>query len=351
MTQRATYNITDDRLRFYPGAERLSPEVYAAAKAAGFAWWPGQKIFVKVWTVGAEDFLTVTLGLEIEEDDAGDDVAARVERFEKYAENAEASAASVEARAEAGRLNTERRERLALGVLERETARAMHWRDRIAGAIRNAARKDNPHVILGRIKKLEAQRRKCEKAQKEAEERRARWEACASAEDVRALVRDDLKNPWEEVRARFVEKHTATVTHYGRWIAHDSARLEYERAYLEAVGGGEVAAMVSGAVKIEKGGAIQGSRWPMKDGVWYYVTRCNPQTVEIFDPRADWGSFPKIPRQFITAHKSAAEARALDGFDRMTPPKGCETPKAMHAHRMAEREAARAARNTPEAVA
>lgn len=309
-TRRASYNITDDRLRFYPGAERLSAEDFAAAKAVGFSWWPGKKIFAKVWTVQAEDFL-LGLGLEIEEDDEGDDVAARVERFEKYAESAEAAAAGVEARADAGRLNTERRERLALGVLERETARALHWRDRIAGAIRNAAHKDNPHTILGRIKKLEALRRKCAKDQKEYEERRAAWDRCACAADVLALVRGELKNPWEEVRTRFIEKHDNAATHYGRWVAHCLARLEYERAYLEAVGGGEVADRASGAVKIEKGGAIQGNRWPLKDGLWYTVIKVNPSTVEVFDSFASYGNFPKIPREFVTAQKTAAEAIAL----------------------------------------
>ena len=80
---RATYNITDDRFKFWP-AERLSPSDYAEAKACKFQWFPGQKCFSAIWRPQAEDFLA-RLGVEIEDVCEVDDVAARVERFDRYA--------------------------------------------------------------------------------------------------------------------------------------------------------------------------------------------------------------------------------------------------------------------------
>ncbi len=345
---RATYNITDDRLRFYPGAERLSPENYTKVKEIGFSWWPGQKLFTCTWRPTAEDFITEVMGLEIEEEDEADNLAARVERFGKYADSAAAAVQSVEHRDQAGRLNTERRRRLALGVMERETERAEHWNRRVSAAISHAAYRDKPAVILGRIKKLEAEKRRHEKNQTESEGRRATWESVNTPEAVRRLLTGDLVEAWDVLKPKYVAKHTRHVLYWGRWIAHNAARLEYERAYLLAVGGGELIERAEGKIKIEKGGAIRADGYPLTAGVCYWVTRVNPNTIEVYNPRDGFMKFPKVERSRIleqlTAKEANEKAKESEILEAMRPPAG-ETPKTVFARRMAEQEAARVARN------
>ncbi len=148
----ATYNITNDKLKAWFDS-RLSTEDYNAARRAGFVYWHGSKCFCAKWSVRAEDFLRGMGLAEITEDDSPDDVKARVDRFNKYAQSAETSAEHSQNYLATG-ANTERRRENALRAIDKNLSEAEHWQRRIAGAIRAATYKDKPDVIARRIRGL-----------------------------------------------------------------------------------------------------------------------------------------------------------------------------------------------------
>jgi hypothetical protein len=252
----ATYNITNDRLKFAPDS-RLPDEVYQKVKAAGFQWWPGQKVFTKVWTPEAEDLINA-LGYTIAEDDTPDDLEARVNRFQNYAANDEATAASAAERVHTA--TTERRARLAEHTAERALDEALYWQQRIAGAIQRAQYRERPDVIARRIKGLEADLRKWQRAEKEDVEWSARWHTanltdkqavylanydpchfCFTIGDARESsmwsALNEGRTTAEDAARLMIEKHTESMAHARRWIAHLTMRIDYETAYLAAVGG------------------------------------------------------------------------------------------------------------------
>lgn len=214
---RATYNITTNRFKVWFD-ERLSPEDYKRAKECNFVWYPGQKCFSSIWYPQAEDFIK-SFGIEIEEDDTPDDVEARVNRFEKYADRAEREA---ENSADYARRDdiTERRAAAAEKRAQTETEKAEHWNQRIAGAIAHAQYKDRPDVIARRIKGLEADLR-----------RKERDLIIKGEHDGYKLTGN---NHWIKP-----ENVPALQENARRWVEHLTRRLEYERAYFVAVGGVE----------------------------------------------------------------------------------------------------------------
>lgn len=214
---KATYNITTNRFKVWFD-ERLSPEDYKRAKDCNFVWYPGQKCFSSIWYPQSEDFIK-SFGIEIEEDDTPDDVESRVNRFEKYAEHAENEASAAQERAL--NANTERRQRLAAGRAESEIERAQHWADRIAGAIAHAAHKDSPRTIANRIKGLLTDLHRVERS--------INLTLCSDGNYL------DKNHHW--IKPENVESHKE---HAQRWINHYNRRIEYETAYLEAVGGIEL---------------------------------------------------------------------------------------------------------------
>lgn len=88
----ATYSIVTDKLKAWFDS-RLSEADYKAARHAGFVFWHGSKCFAAKWSTQAEDFLRDMGIAEVQEDDRPDDVEARVERFQGYADGAEKSGA------------------------------------------------------------------------------------------------------------------------------------------------------------------------------------------------------------------------------------------------------------------
>jgi hypothetical protein len=94
MTEHVEYNVTTNRLYYWPSA-RLSEDEYAKIKRHGFFWWP-RGCFTAIWNPGAEDYL-LDLGLEIEENDEPDDLDARIERYETHADNAAGRAEQADA--------------------------------------------------------------------------------------------------------------------------------------------------------------------------------------------------------------------------------------------------------------
>lgn len=246
----ATYNITDNRLKYYPEPnERLTPDQNEARRKMGFAWFPGQKCWSKTWTPSAEDWIKSEFGVEILEDDSADDVEARVERYTGYGANAEQEAAAAAERA----LNatTARRARLSGSRAESEAERAAYWTARIAGAISRAEQHDSPVTCANRVKALQADLRKQEREYKEDSAFLAAWKA-EGLTDKRALYIANYDpcshglSLWRsldagtmtasEAAAIAIPRHESNLAHIQRWIDHLKMRLEYESAYALACG-------------------------------------------------------------------------------------------------------------------
>ncbi len=274
----ATYDIYDDRLRaeFY---ERLPQEDYEAVKRAGFQWWPGQKIFSAVWTPEREDLLRDRFGIEVEHVERVDDPEARVDRFDRYANNAarHAQAASDRAHSIADGIpmgqpilvghHSERHHRAdiaridsAMGKAVHEQKRAEYWRDRAVAAAARADRHEQPGVILRRIQKLEAEQRAIKRDQAQAQE-------------------------------RGVERAVARCQ---RWINHLEDRLVFERAMYEASGG------VPAVEEVE----VAAGDFVFADRRWYKVLKVNRKTVKVHTPWSEYN---------IDKSKIAEVRKAEDG--------------------------------------
>ncbi len=278
---RASYNITNDRLKVW-FAERLPADQYAEAKRLGFVYWFGSKCLTRVWTPEAEDFIT-SRGIEIEEDDSPDDSEARVERFGKYAANAEQSAESREDYLNT-RANTERRQRLALAGAVRETEKAAYWQGRIERSIRHAAFKESPGLIARRIEGLTTDARK--------------WENQIHFEDTPRnrngsqiwVGNGGRSHGWWTTEEAFAT-HTQRCK---RWLAHIEDRLTYERAILAAAGGLQADMAAPGGVEIEVGGAV------LCGGEWLEVTKVNPKSIEVYHPSSYSQKWRKLDRTTLS---------------------------------------------------
>jgi hypothetical protein len=217
---KATYNLTTNRFKLYTGDERLTPEQVTEAKKCNFVFYFGQKCWSSIWYPQSEDFIK-SLGVEIEEDDTPDNVEDRVSRYEKYADDATKAAEYASERLL--KANTERRERLASNSAMNETERALYWNERIAGAISHAEYKDRPDVIARRIKVLEADLRRHERD----------LQIKGEADGYKLTGNRHWVKP---------ENIPALHENATRWVEHLNRRLDYEKSYLEAVGGIELLA-------------------------------------------------------------------------------------------------------------
>jgi len=177
---KATYSPEDNKLRIYPDG-RLSPEDYAAVKAAGFSWAPKQELFVApMWTPAREDFILQYVA-EIEDEDTSlvDRAEAKADRLENMANRDKAGSESAhtavsaiangiplgqpilvghhsEARARRDAERIQKGMKKAVALWDR----SQYWLDRAKGALRHAKYKELPAVRARRIKGLEADRRK-----------------------------------------------------------------------------------------------------------------------------------------------------------------------------------------------
>src|SRR5580765_2626408 len=187
-TMQATYSPEDNKLRLY-SLGRLPKELYERVRAAGFIWAPKQELFVApMWTPQREDLLLELCG-EIGDEDTSlvDRAEQRAERFEDYSENRAEDAE--QARAAVARIadgipmgqpllighHSERHARKDAEKIENGMRRAVkmwetsqYWQYRAAGAVRAAKYKELPAVRARRIKKIEADVRKLDRADKES---------------------------------------------------------------------------------------------------------------------------------------------------------------------------------------
>jgi hypothetical protein len=292
-THLASYSPDDNKLRLYPES-RLSAEVYARVKGAGFAWAAKQKLFVApTWTPEREDLLIELCG-QIDDDDTSLTERAddRADRFEGYQENRAKDATrareyveSITAGIPLGQPilvghHSERHARRDAARIESGMRRAVkafetseYWRRRAAGAVAHAKYKERPDVRARRIKTIEAAKRKAERSKAEAQSLAALWSRpgltleqgraiagthyqtlCRPEEGHYGWTAYDLLRPeaerspkcpaWslEEVRAAAMRICDASIKRCDRWLVHYENRLTYERAMLEDQGAAELLA-------------------------------------------------------------------------------------------------------------
>jgi hypothetical protein len=295
----ATYSPDDNKLRLY-ASSRLDRETYDQVKSAGFIWAAKQGLFVApMWTPEREDLLIELCG-EISDDDTSltDRAEERADRFDGYrerrAEDAEAARLAVSAIADHIPLgqpilighHSERHARKDAARIENGMRLAIkmwktsqYWQARAAGAIRHAKYKELPGVRARRIKTIEAERRRNERAQHDAETWLKLWTACGLDPDQERQQRTALKiagmcwlhlplkagdkEGWTQqptaydaltgsypnlyaprtladVLERAEKVYPRTIANCARWIAHCDHRLEYERAMLEGQGASDL---------------------------------------------------------------------------------------------------------------
>jgi protein-L-isoaspartate O-methyltransferase len=181
---------------------------------------------------------------------------------------------------------------------------AQYWQDRAKGAIRLAKYKERPDVRARRIKGLEADKRKEERSQTDAqkflkayEDPQARtaklrdgrdllpallqtWDGGLSYENQTRVKNQEL--PFDEALSMATSAKRATVANTQRWIDHLSNRIAYERAMLDEQGG-----TVTEKTGPEKGGAVRCWCAPGNGRGWAYIQKVNKVSVTVLD---NWGN-------------------------------------------------------------
>jgi protein-L-isoaspartate O-methyltransferase len=301
-TLTATYSPEDNKLRLKPivPGTRLDAATYARVSETGFKWAPMQKIFVApMWTPARYD-LAVELCGEVGDEDTSliDRAEGRAERFEEYSErradDAEAArnaVASISDQIPLGQPvlvghHSERRARKDAQRIENAMRKAVdmwetsqYWTRRAAGAVRAAKYKERADVRYRRIKGLEADKRKQEKAVSEAQMFLKMWGKENLTVDQAAKIAGYNHIPYQEKGKPFtssiysmltdgkitVEKakeeadkeNNRRLAWASRWLSHYDNRIAYERAMLDEQGG-----LAAEQVDIQVGGRVLiGNEW------------------------------------------------------------------------------------------
>ncbi len=346
----ATYSPDDNKLRL-SSATRLDRDVYDRLKAAGFAWAPKQDQFIaSMWTPVRAD-LCIELAGEIGDDDSNliDRAEDRAERFEDYRDKRadEAERAASHARRIADGIpfgqpilvghHSERHARKDAERIENGMRKAVkafdtadYWKRRAVAAIQHAKYKERPDVRARRIKTIEADKRKQERARAESVGFLSQWnqwdtepmtmeraaaianlDYCSRcyplADYPRDLPASQYEGPtslWSALTGGIVdadqafslarEMHTRLVAFSGRWIEHYDNRLAYERAMLSDAGG-----TIADKTGPEKGGAV---RCWVGRGSWVYIQKVNKVSVTLLD---NWGNGGANFTRTVEFHKLA----------------------------------------------
>ena len=374
----ATYSPEDNKLRLY-STTRLDSQTYNRVKEAGFKWAPKQELFVApMWTPPRED-LCVELAGEIGDEDTTlvERAEAKAERLEdlseRRAQDADRAHKAVHAIADGIPFgqpilvghHSERHARKDAEKIENGMRKAVecwkaaqYWQDRAKGAIRLAKYKERPDVRARRIKGLEADKRKEERTQADAEKFLKAYEdpkaRTAKLRDGRDLLPALLKS-WEgglssENQQRFSDgamtfedalqmaanSKKRIIAHAQRWIDHYTNRIAYERAMLDEQGG-----TVTEKTGPEKGGAVRCWCSPGHGRGWSYIQKVNKVSVTVLD---NWGNgganftrtvpFTDLKGVITKAEVDAAraEGRLMESENKqgfyLTDPTPTQTPEA-----------------------
>lgn len=316
-TYSATYSPDDNKLRLY-ASHRLDEETYQRVKQAGFKYAPKQQLFVApMWTPGRVDLL-IELAGQIDDEDQSlvERQEERAERFEGYSEKrateSEQQLNAVDALTSAIPLgqpilvghHSERRARKHAQRIENGMRRAVdlfetseYWQQRAAGSLRLAKYKELPAVRYRRIKRIEADLRKAQRAIDNAEKFTKLWSlqtldrvlalkiadresisACFTLEkyprpadksqyegamSIWSALTDEIITT-EQARDICLRCHQRTIARCGRWVDHYNNRLTYERAMLDESGG-----VLASGTEMEPGGKV------LSRGEWLTIVRVN----------------------------------------------------------------------------
>lgn len=187
----STYCPEDDKIRLYVG--RVPREEFLKLRAEGWKSTPKQDCdFVAVWTPDREETALSYSGWIGDEDQSPTDRAAdRAERFTGYLDKRRTEAGYHADRYDAGPMvyghqdkgratrQADRHDRQAWRACN-AWSKAEYWERRTRGVIESALYKSRPDVRFGRIKKLEAEKRKLEKSAKEYARLYKTWQAIES---------------------------------------------------------------------------------------------------------------------------------------------------------------------------
>lgn len=295
----ATYDPDDNKLRLYSDS-RLSPELYARVRAAGFIWAAKQQLFVApMWTPERADLLMELAG-EIDDEDTSlaDRAGVRADRFDVYADHRESDALDAEAAVARLADNIPLGQSILVGhhsekMARRNAARiesgmqkavkmwetAAYWSERANGVIKNAQYKERPDVRARRIKTIEADKRRAERDLAAANKGIKFWtggmklksgepfvltrelalhfcnyyerghycftlaeyprcEPASQYEGPRSLYSALVDNiiSVEVAKSLALAAHEKMIDFCNRWIQHYTFRLSYENALLAAAG-------------------------------------------------------------------------------------------------------------------
>lgn len=279
----ATYSPEDNKLRLY-SLHRLDADLYRRFKDAGFQWAPRQECFVApMWTPEREDLLLELCGqIEAETVTVADRAAQRSERFEAYRERRRQDAEVARNRVSAitahiplgqpilighhsercARRDAERIEQGMRRAIQ-ATDTAAYWDWRALGAERYARQKSDPAVRHRRIRTLQAELRRQQRALDEAQVRLRLWsteaislERALHVANVASLSHtfplaeyprrppasqyEGLMSLYATLKDRIIDPVQAReiaiaqlqrqLSRVQRWVAHLAGRLEYEQA-------------------------------------------------------------------------------------------------------------------------
>jgi len=262
----ATYCAEDNKLRLYPGWDRLSDKVRTCLRESGFKWAAKQELYVApMWTPEREDLLLALCG-EIGDEDTSPEERAeeRADRFLGYSgkRRAEAGAAQEAVREIADAIplgqpilvghHSERHARRGARRIETGMRRAVklfktaeYWKGRAQGSLRDARYKAQPAVRARRIKRLETDQRREERKIQQARDFGEIWNRVKTREHALTVANIDQGAPWslwsrltddeigvDEARREALESHKRTIAYAERWLEHIKGRLAYEREML-----------------------------------------------------------------------------------------------------------------------
>jgi len=359
MSIKATYSPDDNKLRLYPNrlstgeTERLDPAIYQRIHSLGFIWAPQQQLFVAPkWTPEREDLLLQLCGDIVDDDTTLEERAEiRAERFDGYSEKRKDEAESARnalqdripaasqiiighnSRARAEREAEKLKAAMTKAVSLWETSE--YWTRRAKRVLRHADYKKRDDVRYRRIKDIEADKRKEERAIAHAEKRLKLWQSANLTREKALFIcnyldhtsrcfsladypRDPPASQYEgpktlwgalndgiitEVQARdiAVPAAQATIRSAQRWITHYNNRLAYERALLDESGDMVATQVEAKALNIAVGGQV------LISNEWLTVIRVNKRDGKVVSIRTNARFAPIRGIEEVKAYKEPTQ--------------------------------------------
>lgn len=249
----ATYSPEDDKLRL--SGPRLESEQYARFKELGFAWAPKQRVLFATWSTSRED-ICLEFASEITDENItlAERAEERADRFNGYSKNrtkdADAAFEVVKAISEHIPMgqpilvghHSERRARKDKERIENNMKKAVtnwktaeYWEYRAQRVLEHAKFKELPGVRARRIAKLEAEKRKRERALADQALELKCWESILNPDAWKPLENGEKPDIW--TRARYIANRSHLIvtktnidgTSFSGWSAYDVLKPDEKR--------------------------------------------------------------------------------------------------------------------------